>query len=212
MSGLVKRREADIQRLRALAAASRGQLELVGGTVGNTAAPIELIVRLPTAGNARYPQQVQHETRLQISLPARYPFEAPTARIVGTPIFHPNVFESGVVCVGSKWLASEGLDLYVTRIVRLLCFDGMLVNLNSIAHAAAGRWYAQARRQHPASFPTAVPDWTPANDKALTGNETRPVEKVVRACPQCGGKLRLPSGRSGAVQCPRCQHEFEVNT
>ncbi len=204
MSGLQQRRLADVERVRALALASGGQLELINHPgdrdTGQPVGPLELLVRLPTAGNEHYPAQVLSSFRLRIELPARYPFEAPVARITGPAIFHPNVFESGVVCVGSKWLASEGLDLYVRRVIRLLCFDGMLVNMNSIAHAAAGRWYARARRQHPDAFPSAIPNWSPAADK------------VVRACPACGVKIRLPAARAGTVQCPRCRHEFEAST
>ncbi len=199
MSGLSKRRDADIDRLKTLEERSRGQLQITHLPKGadNT---IRFQLNLPTAGGPEYPTRVQPAIRFQVELPARYPFEAPVARLGDTPVYHPNVFESGVICVGSKWNPSEGLDVYVTRLCKLLTFDGMLVNLRSIAHAAAGNWYSSARRANPKSFPSAVIDWESLQDK------------VIRACPNCSANLRLPTGRSGAVSCPKCRREFETTT
>lgn len=198
MSGLEKRREADIERLRALENASRGQLQILA--VERNGSILKFRLSLPTAGSEKYPATTQKESRFEVHLPARYPFEAPTARMSGTPILHPNVFESGVICVGSRWVASEGLDLYVRRLAQLLCFDPLLVNLGSIANSRGGHWYDRARRTHPDAFPTAVIDWS-----------TTP-EKTIVACPKCSVKMRLPSGQSGTVACPKCQHEFVANT
>lgn len=198
MSGLSKRRDADIERIRAMASVSNGQLSLTA--INNGGMSLQLNLRLPTAGSRQYPAQTQAATCFEVNLPARYPFEAPTARMRGTPILHPNVFASGVICVGSRWNASEGLDLYVRRLAQLLTFDPMLVNLGSVANPVAAKWYNSALRSHPEAFPTAVIDWTP------------PTEKVVRACPACKTKMRLPTGRTGLVSCPKCQHEFTANT
>ncbi|MGH1359183.1 MAG: ubiquitin-conjugating enzyme E2 [Burkholderiaceae bacterium] len=198
MSGLSKRREADLIRLRAMAGASAGQLSLTHADPDGRR--LQFTLRLPTAGTAAYPGTVQPESRFEVSLPARYPFEAPTARMNGTPILHPNVFESGVICVGSRWNPSEGLDIYVRRLAQLLCFDPMLVNLGSIANAAGANWYSKTLRAHPEAFPSARIDWAEAP------------EKVVRSCPSCQTKMRLPAGQQGAVVCPRCQHEFTAST
>jgi len=198
VSGLEKRRAADVERLRALAAASRGQLQLLA--VEQNSSVLKFRLGLPTAGSEKYPASVQPESRFEVHLPTRYPFEAPTARMSGTPILHPNVFESGVICVGSRWVASEGLDIYVRRLAQLLCFDPLLVNLGSIANSRGGQWYDRARRAHPDAFPTAVIDWSSA------------AEKTIVACPKCHAKMRLPAGRSGTVACPKCQHEFAAST
>src|ERR1700756_2375841 len=32
---------------------------------------------------------------------------------IKTPIFHPNVFPSGQICLGGRWLPTESLDLLV---------------------------------------------------------------------------------------------------
>ena len=199
MSGLAQRRKADLERVQRLADSSQGQLRVLT-MPSATQSTLRLQVERPTAGDDAYPARVLASFRLAIELPARYPFDPPVARLEGTAVFHPNVFPSGVVCVGSKWHPGEGLDLYVTRVARLLCFDGMLVNLNSIAQPVAGHWYRRARGQHPEAFPTARIDWR-VDD-----------ERVIRKCPSCESKLRLPTARSGEVQCPRCQHLFTVQT
>ena len=120
-------------------------------------------------------------------------------------MFHPNVYPSGLVCLGAKWLPSEGMDLFVRRIVRLLAFDPLIVNVHSVANGAALRWYLAARARYPAAFPT---------DPAILAFEEggAPSRRVVRACPHCGAQLGLPPGKRGAVRCPRCRQAFETET
>lgn len=200
MSATGSRREADIQRVRALAAASGGRLGIV--TVPSPGVPrFVLDLDYATAGSMRYPHERQPRSRVAIELAARHPFEPPVARVL-TPIFHPNVFASGIVCQGSKWLPSEGMDLFVRRIARLLAFDPMLVNIGSAANGAAAQWYAAQSRAHPHAFPT--------DRAALTLGE--PVGRVLRTCPHCSRQLRLPAGKRGSVKCPLCERAFEVET
>jgi ubiquitin-protein ligase len=170
---------------------------------------VTLELALPTASSAQYPHQVQAKCGIEIQLPLRYPFAAPTAKML-SPLWHPNVFANGNICLGSRWQATEGLDLFVTRIVKLLIYDSLLVNLQSMAHADAGRWYLQALKQHPTSFPTVQ---TPASHwlrdpRGINQSATR----VEKTCPRCNATLRLPAGRSGIVQCPKCRADFEVTT
>ncbi len=196
------RREADIERVRALAQRSGGRIGLITTPTPGSA---RFIVELDyvTSGSSRYPQERQARSRIAIDLAARHPFEAPMARVL-TPIFHPNVFPSGLVCLGSKWIPSEGMDLFVSRIARLLAYDPLLVNVHSAAHGAALHWYLAAARLHPQAFPTDA--------AAIALGQTAQPERVVRACPHCGAQLRLPTGRSGEVQCPRCAKAFETTT
>jgi hypothetical protein len=151
-----------------------------------------------------------------IDLAPRHPFMPPTATLQ-TPVFHPNVFESGVVCMGSTWLPSEGMDLFVRRLVRLLAFDPLLVNTRSVANSTALAWYARSLQQHPSSFPSdpvalhlglgcGENSPTPAKLPTTEG------QRVLRPCAHCQASLRLPSGRTGLVQCPRCRQDFEVQT
>lgn len=194
------RREADIERVRALAAGSGGRIGIV--TVPAPGSPrFVLDLDYATAGSRRYPDERQPRSRLAIDLAPRHPFEPPVARVL-TPIFHPNVFASGVVCQGSKWLPSEGMDLFVRRIARLLVFDPMLVNTGSAANGAAAQWYVAQSRVHPHAFPT--------DRAALALGEAG--ERVMRTCPHCRRPLRLPAGKRGSVKCPLCERAFEVQT
>jgi uncharacterized Zn-finger protein len=194
------RREADIERVRALAASSAGRVGIV--TVPAPGLPrFVLDLDYATVGSMRYPAERQPRSRIAIELAARHPFEPPVAKVL-TPVFHPNVFASGVICQGARWLPSDGMDLFVKRIVRLLAFDPLLVNTQSAANGAAAQWYAAQSRLHPSAFPT--------DRAALALGETP--ERVVVACPQCGRQLRLPAGRRGSVQCPLCQRAFEAAT
>jgi hypothetical protein len=197
------RRDIDIERVRTLVAAS-------GGRIGIDALPSDgaprfvLDLGYVTAGSTRYPDELQTHTRLVLDLAPRHPFMAPRATVV-TRIFHPNVFASGVVCLGAKWLPSEGMDLFLRRIVRLLAFDPLLVNLQSAANGVAAQWYAATRARLPQVFPS---------DPAALTLGTVPTEpkRVQRTCPHCAAQLRLPEGRSGLATCPRCGRDFEART
>jgi len=191
------RRQADLTRLRELAAQSAGRLELLA-LPERSGRPIRLALACRTAGSGDYPQAQQHGVTLRIDLPARYPFERPVVT-VESPIFHPNVFASGVVCQGEKWLPGEALDILVRRIARLVTFDAAHVNPGSAANRAAAAWYLPQRLRFPAAFPTDRLDFAAAAPP-----------RVVRHCPACGKGLRLPVGREGTVECPACRREFTV--
>jgi hypothetical protein len=209
------RLEADHARLRALAAASGERVVLLAGPT--PALPqAELELRYAVARSERYPLDVTRQTRLRIALPARYPFQSPTATVL-TPVWHPNVFPAGVICLGTRWLASEGLDLFVQRLARLLTFDSLLVNTASPANRAAAEWYERTRHQRPEAFPSDRPEFAAAAPGAGRGRvgwrETAADDgRVTRRCPSCGRTLRLPAGRSGRVRCPGCGAGFEAST
>ena len=209
------RLQADHERLRALAVASAGMIELLEGpTAAAPQARIEL--RYALARSDRYPADVTRQTRLGISLPDRYPFQPPTAAVL-TPVWHPNVFASGTICLGTKWLASEGLDLFVQRIARLLTFDSLLVNTASAANRAAADWYERTRRQRPDAFPSDRPQFdaaTPGAARSRVGWRDAATSdgRVAHPCPSCRRTLRLPAGRRGRVRCPGCGTSFEAST
>jgi hypothetical protein len=198
------RREIDVERVRALAAASAGRIGVV--TLPMAGRPrFVLDLGYTTAGSSAYPRERQASSRITIDLAPRHPFQPPLTTVL-TPIFHPHVFGSGVVCIGARWLPGEGMDLFVRRVVRLLAFDPLLMNPHSIANAAANTWYRSSLQRHPQAFPTdaAAIAWHTGAESASG--------RVIRPCPHCGASLRLPAGRSGAVQCPRCAGDFELST
>jgi Ubiquitin-conjugating enzyme len=205
---------ADTERLRALAAASGGRIAVVALPAPGSPRFV-LDLGFATAGSSAYPAARRTTTRVHIDLPARYPFMPPAATIA-TPIFHPNVYPSGLVCLGTKWLPSEGMDLFVRRIAQLVTFDPLIVNAQSAANPAALHWYVQALRKFPQAFPTdridiETPD---AQDARIRWNEATAAgaARVIRKCPHCGAGLRLPVGRRGTVRCPKCARGFEADT
>jgi hypothetical protein len=198
------RSNIDVERVRALAAASAGRIGIV--TLPMAGRPrFVLDLGYATAGSPAYPIERQASSRITIDLAPRHPFQPPLTTVL-TPVFHPHVFSSGVVCIGARWLPGEGMDLFVQRVVRLLAFDPLLMNPHSIANAAANTWYRSALLHHPQAFPT-----DPAAVAWQAGGATA-AGRVIRQCPHCAASLRLPSGRCGSVQCPRCSREFEVST
>ncbi len=198
------RRAADIELVAALVRRAGGLITLEKPFDQNSS---ELHLRsvLITNTNRDYPSKnATTSIYFVIQFPARYPFEAPVVKVKHHH-FHPNVFENNVVCLGSKWMASESLDLFITRVLRLLTYDPWLVNMNSPANGAAANWYRHSVAHHPTYFPTEprhMHPWLydPRADKA-----------VIR-CPHCAQGLRLPTGKHGVVQCPGCKQDFETHT
>ena len=206
--------KADVDRVRAVAAASRGKIGLVALPAPGVPRFV-LELGYATAGSSGYPVDRRTTTRLVIELPARYPFMPPSASIA-TPILHPNVYPSGLVCLGTKWLPSEGIDLFVRRIAQLITFDPLIVNVRSVANPVALGWYQQALRRFPQAFPTepvelALPEEQSAQIHWQDTNAAEE-ERAIRACPHCGASLRLPVARRGAVRCPKCKRAFEAET
>jgi Ubiquitin-conjugating enzyme len=202
------RRDQDQEGLISLINRSQGELSSEG-KLNCRASRVTLRLALPTLATHNLPLQWEPFCLIEILLPLRYPFEPPSARVL-SKLWHPNVFMNGNICLGSRWQATEGLDLFIARIARLLVFDPMLVNLNSVAHQAAAHWYRSALHAYPQAFPSVRPSAThwlldPRGSNALA-------PRTVKACPSCSAQLRLPEGRSGVVQCPRCRNDFEVKT
>ncbi len=211
MDAFSLRLSSDRDRLQKLGSRSGGKIELLQAPSA-TRPRAEVELRYRTVDSRNYPAQSRHSSRLVIDFAARYPFVAPVARIT-TPILHPNVWESGVVCLGAKWIASEGIDLFVMRIARLISFDVLLVNEQSAANRNALLWYQQARRLHPDAFPSDQVKWLDeASQPGITGPEVTNMPNQIRVCPACKIKLRLPAGKIGVVACPKCGHEFETRT
>jgi predicted Zn finger-like uncharacterized protein len=208
-----ERRRNDVAKLRELAGQSNGRIS-VDHVTGNPPHTIELSLRFNTAPSRSYPTNVQKVTKVKISLPARYPFTGPQA-FIDTPIFHPNVFSSGQICLGSKWIPTENLELLVRRIIQILVFDPSIVNEQSPANMEALSWYQSTKHAHPMKFPSDSAMLTkPAEAKTMTWSEipAAPADKVVISCPNCSAQLRVPAGRTGNVKCPKCETIFEART
>jgi len=147
-----RRRQEDIAKLHDLQSEFRGVVS-VTRTVGNPVTLVELEIRLETVRNARYPEDKQIANALQIELPARYPFDPPKVTVT-TPIWNPNIFTSGLICLGQKWIPTHNLALLVQRVMQILVLDPTIINLASPANGDAAKWYAGAIRRNPLLFPT----------------------------------------------------------
>jgi hypothetical protein len=206
------RRDIDIERVRALAASSSGRIGIVTLPVAGRPRFV-LDLGYATVGSSAYPAVRQASSRIAIDLASRHPLQPPVTTVL-TPVFHPHVFVSGVICIGARWLPGEGMDLFLQRIVRLLAFDPLLMNPGSIANGVAQAWYGLALLRHPGAFPTD-PAALELGVGGLAGSrqsETPAPERVIRRCPHCDAAVRLPAGRSGIVCCPRCRRDFETSS
>lgn len=213
MTAFAERRAHDIDKIRDLGRTSNGRVVILSAS-GNPVSKISLELRYKTAGSQKYPSASQDVTRVTIELPARYPFAEPSATIT-TPIYHPNVYASGRICFGIKWLPSQGLDLLVQRIIQIITFDPLILNEASPANGTALQWYRGALRAHPSSFPT---DQSAANQPEakpkISWAEVPPAppQRTTVSCPHCSTKLSLPTGKRGKVACPKCKSSFEIST
>lgn len=201
MSAIEERIGQDLQRLAELSKHTNGRVRVVGVT-GKPAKRIDIELDYPTAPSREYPARVQKTTALKIELMSRYPFVEPNA-VITTPIFHPNVFQSGKICLGTKWLPTQGLDLLVKRIIQIITFEPDVLNERSPANGAAVEWYRSAVRANPNVFPTG------RNASAASVGSTQ--GHAIVQCPRCDTRLRIPAGRAGEVSCPKCAHRFHVS-
>lgn len=214
MSAFAERRTQDVEKLKNLSASSNKRI-LVTRVAGNPANEIDIEFHFKTAPSRKYPKTSQDVTKLTISLPARYPLVEPIVSIA-TPIFHPNVYSSGKVCLGMKWLPSFGLDLLVNRLAQIVVFDPTILNEQSPANRDALVWYQSAKISHSSAFPTdTIVQLSGSQSKVKVAwnniADSKSAKKIV-ACPSCSGKLSLPSGKSGTVKCPRCGDMFGITT
>lgn len=212
MSAFDERRRQDMNKFHVLAEQSGGRMK-VGRICGNPPSEIDVELHLKTAPSRQYPKVKQDVTRFTISLPARYPLTEPVVRI-STPILHPNVYSSGQICLGMKWLPSLGLDLLVRRVAQIITFDPAVLNEQSPANRDALDWYREARHRHADSFPTDT--WTLVaaehKRKMIWSDVSSVPAKAVVTCPSCQQRLSLPPGRSGTVRCARCGNSFRAAT
>src|SRR5688572_20739522 len=102
MTAGAERRWQDLTKLRTQCAASNGRLRLVEWS-GEPPSFLVLELDCRTAADAGFPDRTLDRVRVTMSLPARYPFQEPLVEL-RPAVFHPNVYGSGRVCLGYKWL------------------------------------------------------------------------------------------------------------
>jgi ribosomal protein S27E len=175
---------------------------------------IELVCR--TVGSPKYPSDPVERTRARIHLPERYPKAEPLVDIL-SPIFHPNVWPAGRICFGPKWLITEGLDLLVNRIAKIVVFDPALLNVSSPANPSAALWYRTAVVQMSSLFPTDTLSFLQSSSRKepkthwrdLPADAPASTHRIVR-CSRCEQQLRVPDRSGTQVRCPKCGNAFRV--
>lgn len=211
MNAFVRRRQEDLEKLHTLGQTTGNRLKVLG-TSGNPINEIKLELKYITAGSEKYPIQKQATTNLTILLSSTYPLQEPSVSII-TPIFHPNVYSSGRVCLGTKWIPTQGLDLLVVRIIQIITFDPSILNEKSPANYNALLWYRRALATYPEDFPTDSKSYSYKDpvQKKVTFTDVTPKEtRKIVSCPSCSAQLSIPSGKSGIAKCTKCTRSFEV--
>ncbi len=90
----------------------------------------------------------RYEHQVEICLTNEYPRSKPEAKFL-TPIFHPNVWENQIICLGSYWTLAETLTELVLRIGRIIQYSTDVLNLSSSANSLAKTWAEDNLRKFP---------------------------------------------------------------
>lgn len=86
--------------------------------------------------------RTKHE--VEIVFPSDYPISSPVAKMsLGyEPIYHPNFFESGLICTqNTKWSPDESLAYFIIRLAKMFQFDPVMTDPNNAANKIAAKWY-----------------------------------------------------------------------
>lgn len=147
-----RRRNNDLERLKRLRDEHPHIISRLA-VAGSPTNRVKLTLSMPTAGSEAYPDEIETHVDMEIQLPAEYPDSPPHVH-VSSRVWNPNVYVNGLVCIGPVWIPSEGMDLFLVKMIRILAFDPQIVNPGSPANFAAAKWYEKRRLEHPKSFPT----------------------------------------------------------
>ena len=157
------RRNQDLEKLKSLCAQSHGKL-IILKTSGNPISKIEIESKFNAVPDSSYPSKVSNSIIFTIELLSKYPFAEPVVHI-NSKIFHPNIYISGRICLGKKWLPTDKLDLFVKRILSIITYEPNLIDLDPPANAEAAKWYKSAIQKYPKSFPTDKLNFASAPEK-----------------------------------------------
>lgn len=163
-----ERREQELLRLRALAERSDGKIRLLAAE-GSPMHTVRLELRYRTATSVLYPiKGAIDRTELKLSLTGDYPHMPPSATITPT-VFNPHVFDSGLICLGSKWIGTEGLDQVVVRVIKIITLHPEVIFSGSPANSGALRWYQINRLLFPTEhLPLVLTTGTPQTKRNLS--------------------------------------------
>ena len=135
--------------------------------------------------------------RLEVAVPARYPFEPPKVRFV-TPVYHPNIDSAGRICLDTLnmppkgcWTPSLNLSTVMTSVRLLLAEpnpdDGLMVDITREFRVNHPLFLQKARQQ--------------TREHAMGGGggaEAGGAKRKAAAEPEGPGPLRPVSGNEAA--------------
>lgn len=131
------RRANDYKDLVALKYQSNGMFDFsVDRTRQHYDITIDGIETLVGTTESNYNRCSRHVFHIEL-LPG-YPVTAPIVTF-DNPIFHPNWYDTGELCYGSQWAASDRLRDFIVDIIQMLMFE--IVRPSSSANLHAKEWY-----------------------------------------------------------------------
>lgn len=141
MNPRMRRLQRDYEKLQDLAA--RSKFVSIQATEGNP--PEKYVLKLTCKGiaklNSRNQPRYSRSHLLGIALTRNYPRKPPHFKVT-TPIFHPNIGQSGTVCIGDEgdhgYAPSMGLDDLIIRIVEIIRYEN--TGLDSPFNIYAAGW------------------------------------------------------------------------
>jgi len=152
MSAVSSRILEDIEKIKKLSAKTNNRIS-INRTEGQPPNAVFIDFKYNTVPDSSFPSNKLQLSTVKIDLSNRYPFQEPTAKFV-TPIFHPNVFESGKICLGKKWLPTDTLDLLAERIAKIIIFEPDILDESDPANVKSKNWYVKLKSKNPSLFPT----------------------------------------------------------
>ena len=152
MSAVSSRILEDIEKIRKLSIKTNNRIT-INKTEGNPPNAVFIDFKYNTAADSSFPSNKQQLSTVKIDLSNRYPFQEPKTKFL-TPIFHPNVFEGGKICLGKKWLPTDTLDLLAERIAKIIIFEPDILHADDPANGKAKDWYLKLEAKNPNLFPT----------------------------------------------------------
>ena len=90
----------------------------------------------------RYTVGAIRRCMIKVSLWDSYPVAAPSIRMLDIPpVFHPNWYSKGTYCPCEPWDPDRSLKDFVMQMLRTLCYDPAVIELNAPANFKALDWY-----------------------------------------------------------------------
>jgi len=157
------RRRADLEGLRALERRMPTLME-IRGYAGRPINRFDLVFRIKTPVDRRFPKRRREVCRVSLDIPCRYPFEPAQIEVVDQ-IYNPHVFPSGLLCAGWRQETNWTLAELTIRAMRIIALDPSIIASGHAANWDAANWYEKIRWS--GIFPTA---YIPI-DESLTHGE-----------------------------------------